>query len=124
MATSRRAAIEPLALMRILSNLVGNAIKYTPKGKLLLGMRSTGNRVCIEVHDTDPGLTSSEFDTVLAREIRLDRDRQAAEGNGFGLAIAAELARSQGCILRQANRRQCGAGFVLECPALQADGVS
>jgi len=116
--SSRSAAIEPLALMRILSNLVANAIKYTPSGRLLLGVRSAGERIRIEVHDTGPGLTPAEFAEVLARDVRLARDKRVAEGQGLGLAIAAHLANAQGCKLRQAEGRRTGAGFVLECPSV------
>ena len=66
---------KPFVLMRIVANLVSNAIKYTDKGRVLLGCRRHGDMLRIEVHDTGPGMTPEDFAQAGLRAVRLDRDR-------------------------------------------------
>ena len=78
----------PLALMRIVSNLVSNAIKYTEDGRVLLGCRRRDGHLCIEIHDTGPGMSESE----LARLAKPYERASDAPGTGLGLALVHELA--------------------------------
>lgn len=83
---------QPVALMRIVSNLVSNAIKYTDEGSVLIGCRRKGNSVCIEIHDTGPGMDKAE----LARVMKPYERGNKPGGTGLGLAVVAELARHYG----------------------------
>ncbi len=79
-------------LRELLGNLVDNAVKYTPQGgtvTIRCGPREGG--VVLEVEDDGPGVAPAERQRVLERFYRL-RGTQG-EGNGLGLAIAAEIAR-------------------------------
>jgi len=115
--TRHHVQIEPLVLMRIISNLVSNAIKYTPSGKILLGCRRRGDKFSIEVHDTGPGMTQEEFEKVLNRDVRLDRDKDRAEGQGYGLAIAKALSEKHGLKLYQDQTPKKGTIIILDIPS-------
>ncbi|MGE0424607.1 MAG: sensor histidine kinase, partial [Reyranellaceae bacterium] len=114
--TSAEAVCEPLALMRIATNLVANAIKYTERGGVLLGCRRVGGVLRVEVHDSGPGLTPQEFERARQRATRLDRDARRADGKGLGLSIAQELAQSRGYALTLDPRRRTGTGLRLDLP--------
>ncbi|CAM3461725.1 sensor histidine kinase [Paracidovorax anthurii] len=94
-------------LRELLSNLVDNAIKYTPEGgsvTLRCGMAASGAgaQAFLQVEDDGPGIAESERARVLQRFYRVPG--AAGEGTGLGLAIADEIARVHGASL------QLGAG--------------
>jgi two-component system, sensor histidine kinase LadS len=109
--------VEAYPLMRALANLVSNAIKYTPKGRVLITLRKSGTGWRVELHDTGPGLDASQFAQALQRNARLDRDRPEAEGSGLGLAIVLDVVNAQGWTMTSCNRRRTGASILLEIPA-------
>ncbi|MEM1077705.1 MAG: PAS-domain containing protein [Pseudomonadota bacterium] len=74
-------------LRRIVANLVSNAIRYTDKGRVLVGARSNGNSFRIEVWDTGPGIPETKQDIIFQEFERLDAKASASEGLGLGLAI-------------------------------------
>ena len=112
--TSLTSDIDPLALMRIVSNLVSNAVKYTPNGKILLGVRRRPSEFRIEVHDTGLGMSQQEFEIAKQRHVRLHGKESMAEGHGFGLAIASELASESNFDLYVLPRGEIGTSMALE----------
>lgn len=88
--SSERVALPALDLMRIVTNLVSNAIKYTEKGAVLFGLRHRDAALWLEVHDTGVGLPPDAFHKVLMRAVRGD-DLNGAEGHGLGLSIVQGL---------------------------------
>ncbi len=80
-------------LRRLLANLVSNAIKYTPKGRVLVGCRRRGPRVRIDVYDTGIGIPKSKRQTIFGEFKRLDEGAQVARGLGLGLSIVERIAR-------------------------------
>lgn len=83
---------EPIALMRLVNNLVANAIKHTEKGGLLLAARRKNGGVSIEVRDTGPGMNEEQ----IVDAIKPFRKGEASTGDGLGLAIVAEQAARLG----------------------------
>jgi len=83
---------QPVAMMRIVSNLVSNAIKYTESGTVLVGCRRDGNSLRIEIHDTGPGMDQAEISRVMKPYER----GETPGGTGLGLAVVDELARHYG----------------------------
>ena len=81
-------------LRRLLQNLVSNAIKYTPNGKVLVGCRRRGNHVALEVLDTGLGIPQSKQKTVFREFQRLDQGARVARGLGLGLSIVQRIARA------------------------------
>ncbi|KAB2898499.1 MAG: sensor histidine kinase, partial [Burkholderiaceae bacterium] len=84
-------------LRELVSNLVDNAIKYTPAGgsvTIRCGLRSLGRgvqRAFLQVEDDGPGVPEAEHARVMQRFYRVPGS--AGEGTGLGLAIADEIAR-------------------------------
>ncbi|MEM8539710.1 MAG: sensor histidine kinase [Pseudomonadota bacterium] len=115
--TSLTTAIQPLTVMRIISNLVSNAIKYTPSGKLLLGVRRFGDALRIEVHDTGTGLSAEEFKLACQRGVRLEAGASPQEeGKGHGLDIVASLAKRNGYKVDLLRRSTNGTSIGLTVP--------
>jgi len=110
------APIEPFILVRIMNNLVSNAIKYTPEGKILMCTRRLGGVLRIEVHDTGIGMRPSAFERAKTRNTRLNAGLGQADGDGLGLSIAAQLAEENGMRLYQTPYRQNGTSLILEIP--------
>src|SRR5713226_630340 len=80
-------------LRRLLQNLVSNAIKYTPKGRVLVGCRRRHGRLRIDVHDTGLGIPASKNQAIFQEFHRLDRGAKVARGLGLGLSIVERIAR-------------------------------
>jgi PAS domain S-box-containing protein len=88
---------DPALLGRILSNLVSNAIRYTDRGKVLIGCRRRGQMLRIEVWDTGIGIPESKWGAIFEEFYQIgnpERDRK--RGLGLGLAIVDRLAKLLG----------------------------
>lgn len=84
-------------LQSILDNLVSNAVRYTPKGKVLVGARRRGERVEIQVLDTGPGIPESIIPLLFEAYRRFDDTARGAEvGHGLGLALVQRQAQLLG----------------------------
>jgi len=114
--TRHTCDLEPLVLMRIVTNIISNAIKYTTHGKILMGVRSTAEALRIEVHDTGSGLTAEEFSTVKTRSVRLQNTAKHIEGQGLGLNIAHKLAEAHGLDLFLLPGRANGTSIIIKIP--------
>lgn len=111
------AEVAAYPLMRVVANLVSNAIKYTREGRVVIALRRHGTGHRVEVHDTGPGLRGAAFEQALLRNERLDRDRSAAEGSGLGLSVASEVADANGWRLTSCADRRTGATIRLDLSA-------
>ena len=108
--------VDTFVLIRIMNNLVSNAVKYTPSGKILLGSRRVQNQLRIELHDTGIGMSQHDFEAAKERHVRLEAGLSQADGQGLGLSIAAQLAVQNGYNLYQVKSRQTGTSLILEIP--------
>jgi signal transduction histidine kinase len=97
---------DPLILMRILSNLIANAIKYTRHGRVLVGCQRSGRDVRIRVIDTGIGIAPEDLKRLL-KPFERGHDTDV-EGHGLGLAITRKLAEEHG--LRMSVRSSVGKG--------------
>jgi len=80
-------------LRRILQNFLSNALRYTARGRVLLGCRRRGQRLWIEVWDTGAGIAEEEQQRVFDEFVRLSpSQRPNDKGLGLGLAIAKRSA--------------------------------
>ncbi|GAB6052780.1 hypothetical protein JCM17960_16000 [Magnetospira thiophila] len=78
----------------VLRNLVNNALKYTPKGKVLLGVRRRGGDFSIEVLDNGPGIEPAFQERVFEEFFQLDNpERDRRKGLGLGLSIVRRIAQ-------------------------------
>jgi signal transduction histidine kinase len=80
-------------LRRLLQNLVSNAVKYTPSGRVLVGARRRQGRLVIEVWDTGLGIPVSKQKVVFREFQRLDQGAKVARGLGLGLSIVDRIGR-------------------------------
>ena len=85
-------------IIRLLLNLLDNAVKYTPAGgKIEILMDLTDDFVRLSVANTGPGIPVQDLDRVFDRFFRVGTDRSRdTGGSGLGLSIAREIARSHG----------------------------
>ena len=74
-------------LRRILQNLIGNAIRYTAQGRVLVGARRGAGGVRVDVHDTGPGIPLAEQQNIFREFHRLGNPASTTPGMGLGLAI-------------------------------------
>ena len=110
-----RTTLPPLILMRIASNLVANAVNYTKAGRVLIGLRRARSGLRLEVHDTGPGLSATDFALARQRSVRLDAEGNAS-GAGLGLAIVDRLANDHGLKVALCPRRRGGTGISVTLP--------
>lgn len=83
---------DPERLLQILSNLIANALKFTPAGgTVTLRAERLGDRIGFEVRDTGPGIAPELRDKIFDRYFTADRSR----GAGLGLYIARMLVHAQ-----------------------------
>jgi signal transduction histidine kinase/CheY-like chemotaxis protein len=80
-------------LRRLLQNLVSNAIKYTPNGRVLVGCRRHDGGLRIDVYDTGLGIPASKKQAIFQEFHRLEQGAKAARGLGLGLSIVERIAR-------------------------------
>ncbi|MDB5651668.1 MAG: histidine kinase, partial [Hyphomicrobiales bacterium] len=111
-------------LRRLLQNLISNAIKYTPQGRVLIGCRRGGDRVRVEVWDTGLGIPQAKQKSVFREFERLAPAAKTAPGLGLGLSIVERLSK----VLRHriTLRSTLGRGsiFGVELPVVAAMPVS
>lgn len=83
---------DPRLLEQMIRNLLGNAIKYTKRGKILLGCRRRGDTLRIEVWDTGIGIATDELHAIFDEFHQVDNAaRERSRGLGLGLSIVQRL---------------------------------
>ncbi len=110
-------------LRRLLQNLVSNAIKYTPMGRVLIGCRRRKGRLRIEVHDTGIGIAQARHRQVFREFQRLDEGALIARGLGLGLSIVERIARVLDHKLTLRSEPGKGSRFTIDLPLGQTRAV-
>jgi signal transduction histidine kinase len=103
---------------QVLLNLLGNAVKFTPRGgRIRVQARMdphSSERVLLEVSDTGVGIPSDRVETVFEPFVQVSMDHsRRAEGTGLGLAISRDLARGMGGELTASSVLGKGSTFTL-----------
>ncbi len=111
---------DPAYLRRILQNLIGNAIRYTDRGRVLVGVRRRGGMCRIEVRDTGPGIPEDEQDNIFKEFHRLNARASASEGMGLGLAIVERACALLGHPLGLTSQIGVGTCFMVQVPLSDA----
>ncbi|WP_337884435.1 two-component system sensor histidine kinase RppB [Fischerella thermalis] len=105
-------------LLRLLSNLIANAIQYTPAGGqiAIILKRSNGDAV-IEVQDTGIGIAPHEQEAIFDRFYRVNSDRsRRTGGSGLGLAIAQAIAQTHEGSIQVQSQVGKGSTFIVRLP--------
>ncbi len=112
------AQVDALRIEQILTNLLSNALRYTPDGgEITVQAQASHGHAMVSVLDSGPGIPPEALDRVFERFYRVDRARSRAEGgSGLGLAIARQLAEAHKGTLTARNHPQGGAEFTLTLP--------
>lgn len=85
---------DPTLLHQILSNLIANAVRYTERGRILVGCRPRGGQVEIQVWDTGIGIAADQLDKIFEEFYQVGNSARDNEmGLGLGLAIVRRSAR-------------------------------
>jgi signal transduction histidine kinase/CheY-like chemotaxis protein len=82
-----------ILLERIIFNLVSNAIRYTPAGRVLVGCRKIGSKLRIEIWDTGVGIPADKHESIFGEFYRLKAAEASPAGFGLGLAIVDRMSR-------------------------------
>jgi signal transduction histidine kinase len=107
---------DPERLRQIMLNLIGNAVKYTPRGgTVVVRPRVDGRDVFIEVVDDGPGVPRENHESIFEPFVRLSRDK-LSPGTGLGLAISRTMARAMGGDVTLAKELAVGSCFTLRLP--------
>lgn len=114
--------IDPLRVRQVLSNLVGNAVKFTEKGSVVLRLDHDGDALRIEVEDTGIGIPESKLPVIFDRfgQAQTAIERRYG-GTGLGLAISKQLIETMGgsiCVESELGR---GTTFTMTIPARPSD---
>ena len=109
--------IAPLYLIRILSNFITNAIRYTSTGGVLVGVRKTKTHVNFEVWDTGIGIEDAVKDQIFIEFFKVNHSDIKNENLGLGLAIVKQLtARIEGADILLQSKLLRGSVFKLQLP--------
>jgi len=115
---------DPAMLRRVLQNFLTNAIRYTAKGKVVLGCRRHAKGLEIQVWDTGFGIPQERLDDIFVEFKRLETGPHAQQnGIGLGLAIAQRTANTLGHELRVNSSYGEGSMFSITVPWGDADLV-
>ena len=107
---------DPLRTRQIMSNLLGNAVKYTVRGRIEVRLELRDDHVAVEVADTGPGLTPEELELAFEPFRRVERTGAGVNGAGLGLSLSRQLSRLMGGALDASSAMGVGSCFTLRLP--------
>ncbi|MGI6114887.1 ATP-binding protein [Luoshenia tenuis] len=109
---------DPIRLQQAISNIIDNAIKYTPEqGSVRIEAAQQGARIVIWVQDTGYGISPEDQKHIFDRFYRVDKARsRATGGTGLGLAIVKQIITGLGGSIRVESQEGEGSTFTVELP--------
>ena len=109
---------DPARLRQLVTNLIGNAVKFTPSGgSVRVRVDERGAAAVVEVEDTGIGIDPHEQDRLFERFFRASSaTAEQVPGTGLGLAIAREIAEAHGGSIAVRSERGRGTTFTVELP--------
>ena len=118
-AADVHADLDRTMFQRAVSNLVGNAIRYTPRGgRVGVSAARENGELLVEVADTGQGISEGDLPHIFDRFYRADAARSNASGNvGLGLAIVKSIVTLHGGSIVARSKRQEGTCMTIRLPA-------
>lgn len=124
-ATHATVWTDPRLLDRILRNLIANALRYTPRGRILIGARRRAGAVLVQVWDTGRGIAPENLATIFEEFHQLDNPaRERSKGLGLGLAVVRRLAALLGHPVDVRSRPGRGSMFEIGLPLAPAPAAT
>jgi signal transduction histidine kinase len=114
--SSAWARTDPTLVHSIISNFVSNAIRYTRSGRIVLGVRRSGNELRVEVWDSGIGIRESELSNVFRDFYQVRRTRKTG-AMGMGLPLVLRMARLLGVTVLVRSVPDKGSCFAISLPA-------
>ena len=112
-------------LRQVLFNLLGNAVKFTDRGRVeLRASRAAGGRVFFEIEDTGMGIPPEQQETIFLPFHQATDPARAAQGTGLGLSISARLVELMGGALRVASAPGVGSRFFFDLDLPEIAGTA
>ena len=103
-------------MMRILNNIVSNAVKYTDRGKILIGCRRRGSNAVFQIHDTGRGIPDELLKSIFGAYNRVDSQKGNDDSHGLGLSIVKKLADRIGATIEVQSKSGMGTLFEISVP--------
>jgi signal transduction histidine kinase len=110
------AHVDIRRVRQILQNLVGNAIKFTQKGEVLVTVLRDGSRALVRVRDTGPGISGAERAKIFDEYKQAGEESVKRRGTGLGLAIARRLVLMHGGLIQVESELGRGSTFTITLP--------
>lgn len=117
--------IDPDRIIRVLDNLLNNAIKYSPDGsEIIVRLIETEDSVCISVTDFGLGIPKQSLNKIFDRFYRVDKARSRQQGGtGLGLAISKEVINLHGGKIWVNSVEQKGSTFFISLTKINMDDI-
>jgi signal transduction histidine kinase len=112
------ATVDPVAIERVLTNLVSNAVKYTPKGGAIeIQLAQDADGIRMSVLDNGKGISEDLMGRLFGRFERADGDDRKISGTGIGLSLVKQLAELHGGSVSAQRRATGGTEMTVRLPA-------
>jgi two-component system phosphate regulon sensor histidine kinase PhoR len=113
---------DPTAIRQIMTNLIENALKYSPEGsKVRVGVFDLSSETLLEVADEGPGIAAAELGTIFERFKQMESSSGRGGGFGLGLYIVKTLVEQHRGTIEVASEPGAGAAFKVRLPKRSAD---
>ena len=111
---------DPIRLKQVVTNLVGNAIKFTERGEVEMRVARVGERVRVSIRDTGIGMSSEEMARLFKPFQQVDSSiTRRFGGTGLGLALSQRLIALMNGVITVESRKGHGSTFTVELPVLE-----
>ncbi|MEJ2752075.1 MAG: ATP-binding protein, partial [Chloroflexota bacterium] len=109
--------VDPERMAQVLNNLVGNALRHTPRdGRITLSAAGKNGAVTLAVADTGQGISAEDLPYIFNRFYRGDQARQQNGESGLGLAIARSIVQAHGGKIAVDSTLGDGTTFTITLP--------
>lgn len=115
------ANIDPDHFREVVSNLIENAIKYTPSGEVVVNITGDDKQISVSVKDNGIGIPAEDIPHLFQKFYRVDNsDTREIGGTGLGLYLSRRLAEAMSGNLRVESKYKEGSTFYLEIPRMNS----
>ncbi len=115
------ANIDPDHFREVVSNLIENAIKYTPSGEVVVNVTGDDKQISVSVKDSGIGIPAEDIPHLFQKFYRVDNsDTREIGGTGLGLYLSRRLAEAMSGNLRVESKHKEGSTFYLEIPRMNS----